>query len=650
MIEKMKKSIQFQKKKCILGACFGVAVFLLCAFFLSWQAGTLLGAGFLLAGSVQLHVESRRVIFALHAIWSIAVACVVWHMSYTALGAGHEMLVVPGVVVLNLLLIVFVCSALFILTARWRLSVAVGTLLLMLLALINAVVFQFRGKELAAADFLSIRTALNVAGGYRPSFDESTFLCLFIWLFTLFCGWCFPPFIFHKKLRARAGALVFAGGVLGLVFACSAHLPIKTWEKEGTRINGYFLNFFFTIRDSMVQKPENYGTESIQRLEYMYHDEKGISGELPNILVIMDESYADFDIFGEPLRTNKPVTPFIDSLTENTQKGYALTSVYGGNTANAEFEFLTGHTMGFLPKDSVPYQQFIRDNLFAMPRLMHALGYRTFATHPYYASGWSRERMYPYMGFEAFTFQDSYPQEDVYRNYISDREMFAYVLRVMDEAENGDRPLFLFGITMQNHGGYDYEGDRYQQEIYLEGYKRAYPLAEQYLSAIHKTDQAVEYLITELSKLEEKTVLLFFGDHFPKVEKELYETLLGGEYDTLEKQQMQYTIPFFIWANYDIEERETPLSSISYLQRHLLDAANIPLSPYLQFLKEAETVIPAINGLGYFSNIQNKHIPIENAMGKEKEWLNRYKTLQYNNLFDSKNRSDLFFGQYLPAE
>ena len=155
-------------------------------------------------------------------------------------------------------------------------------------------------------------------------------------------------------------------------------------------------------------------------------------------------------------------------------------------------------------------------------------------------------------------------------------------------------------------------------------------------------------MLTELKKVEKRTVVLFFGDHFPKVEKEFYEALHGGEFQTLKEQQLQHTVPFFIWANYDIAETETQITSLGYLGRHLLDAAGIPLPPYYQFLKEAEEEIPAVNSLGYFSKLWNTYKPIDEAVGTEKEWLDKYQTLQYNNLFDGKNRSPLFFGQYLP--
>ena len=81
-----------------------------------------------------------------------------------------------------------------------------------------------------------------------------------------------------------------------------------------------------------------------------------VEAEKPTIIAIMNESFADLSVLGE-FATNFELTPFMNSLKENTIKGYALASVYGAKTPNSEWEFLTGNSMAFLPEGSVVYQQ-----------------------------------------------------------------------------------------------------------------------------------------------------------------------------------------------------------------------------------------------------------------------------------------------------
>ena len=102
---------------------------------------------------------------------------------------------------------------------------------------------------------------------------------------------------------------------------------------------------------------------------------------------------------------------FVHSLMEgkeNTVSGSAQVSVCGGNTANSEFEFLTGNTMAFLPNGSIPYQQYIKEEKPSMASYLKELGYETYGQHPYNASGWCRDTVYPMLGFSELSFNTDY--------------------------------------------------------------------------------------------------------------------------------------------------------------------------------------------------------------------------------------------------
>ena len=204
----------------------------------------------------------------------------------------------------------------------------------------------------------------------------------------------------------------------------------------------------------------------------------------------MDESYADLRRLGEHFQTNIDVMPYFDSLQENTIRGFALSSVYGGGTANSEYEFLTGNSLAYLPAGCVAYQQYLPEDAYSMVSSLRDRGYATVAMHPYYASGWMRNKVWPQLGFSETYFLESFPQQNLVRRFVSDQEMFEKVVRRY-ETRDRSRPLFLFGVTMQNHGGYRYYGENYMTEVRLRGFTQAYPRAEQYLTLIHETDKAL---------------------------------------------------------------------------------------------------------------------------------------------------------------
>ena len=124
--------------------------------------------------------------------------------------------------------------------------------------------------------------------------------------------------------------------------------------------------------------------------------------------------------------------PFIDSLKENSVRGNLYVSVKGGNTANTEFEFLTGNSLAFLPAGSVAYQQFVKSDLPSLASHLGDLGYTTAALHPYRASGWNRNIVYPKLGFDAMYFQEDFQNATTCRGYVDDQSAFNKLIELYE--------------------------------------------------------------------------------------------------------------------------------------------------------------------------------------------------------------------------
>ena len=361
----------------------------------------------------------------------------------------------------------------------------------------------------------------------------------------------------------------------------------------------------------------------------------------PTIIVVMNESFADLNVIGK-IQTNEPLTPFMDSLTENTIKGYAISSVFGAKTPNAEWEFLTGGTMAFLPVGSVVYQQYMTDTPTSLVSTLANEGYTCVAMHPYYETGWSRNLIYPKLGFEENYFIDAFDQTQVVRKYVSDREVYRKIIeRYENRSVNED--LFIMSITMQNHGGYTSSYENFEENYYKVG--RSYSDANQYFSLVRESDDALKELISYFSSVEEPVEIVFFGDHQPSLTSKFYKLLNGKGLSglTLEELQNLYKVPFFVWTNYDTPEEKVDVTSLNYLSTITLERAGVDLSAYHQFLRDLRNVIPAINARGYYSLEKGKYVHVEDATGTEAKWLSKYENLQYNNIFDEKNTSEIFF-------
>ena len=630
-------------KKLIVGLALAAVCVVLGALFFSIKYCLVFACIFVIAAVVRIEIKNRAVAAVLYGLWGIG--CLLILCGFSPLVG--KISIDKTRMLLNFLCVFSVTALCWIITGRWRLSVCVSCGLLEFLAVANALVYQTRSKELLPLDFLSFGTAMNVVDQYKLTVTNTAGHAVILMIAALFAMVVFQT---EKKKIPRCkvrmlAVVVCLASVLSLG-QLSRNYRIMTFSTMGSANNGYYLNFYLSLKQAFIRAPEGYSGEALEQLADRYGAAGDQAQDGPNIIVIMNESFADLRVFGE-LSTNIPVTPFIDSLKENTVKGFALASVYGGNTASSEFEFLTGHSMAFLPEGAVAYQQYIRNETYSLAWLMDSWGYTCKVTHPFLSSGWSRTRVYPWFGFGSYSFEEAYPKEDIIRDYISDREMYGYILEQLDQKE-ADEKLFLFGITMQNHGAYGYVGENYTQTVELVGYEGEFPQAEQYLSLIHESDKAVEYLLTALEDHPEDTIVLFFGDHFPGVEDALYAQIYGKELQTLDEQMLRYKVPFFIWSNFEMEEKTVELTSINYLSRYLLECAGFQLPAYYQLLAQTEKTVPALNAYSYYSAEAGCFKPLSEASPAERQILQEYQILQYNNLFDAGHRSRDFFGKYIP--
>ena len=371
--------------------------------------------------------------------------------------------------------------------------------------------------------------------------------------------------------------------------------------------------------------------------------------EMPNIIVIMNEAFSDLSVIGD-FETSEDYMPFFRSLygSENTISGSLHVSVLGGNTANTEFEFLTGDSMAFLPTGSIPYQQYISDELPALPAILEDYGYSTTGLHPYIARGWKRNQVYPLLGFENCLFSTDFLYKDRMRGYITDASAFNQVIHEYEKQEESgsDSPFFAFLVTMQNHGGYSQDWTGFERTVTVEGMDDLnLPRINAYLTLLKETDDAFRDLISYYENSDEKTIVLMFGDHQPNVETAFLEELYGKDYDDLTEEELalRYQTPFVLWANYDIEEAEDVQISANYLSTLLMDVAGLEKTAYQNFLSSLREELPVITANYCIDADGNFYSSAE--YDELETLLSDYEIIQYNHLFDTENRDDR---EYLP--
>ena len=277
-----------------------------------------------------------------------------------------------------------------------------------------------------------------------------------------------------------------------------------------------------------------------------------------NIICIMNESFSDLRVAGE-FETNEEFMPYFDSLRETAITGNLYMPVFGAGTSNSEFEFLSGDAMAMMAPGTTAYQFNVTEGEGTLVSALKEQGYETIALHPYPGENWNRDTCYRNMGFDQFLEWEYFQDCPLTRCYVGDLENYRKMVQVLEDKDDPSEKVFLFNVTMQNHGGYDVVYDNYDQEIYLTGdLEGKYPMADQYLSLIKTSDEALQWLLSYLEELDQPTMVVMFGDHQPSVEDEFYYEISGLSEDTVtsEESLIWYETPYLIWTNYGLEKQD----------------------------------------------------------------------------------------------
>lgn len=556
-------------------------------------------------------------------------------------------------ILLNLAIFYAVYGMTFALTNRMRISLVLWNAIFTFWALAEYFVVEFRDRPIMLWDILAFRTAMTVSGNYQYTLTPklvTAIVLMAVWS-VLLC--LFPVKISNLKIRitAAVSSIVMSAVFFAALFQVGFlkfGIEINMWEPTISFAQyGYMVSSLRIIDYSFVEKPEGYSTAYIKEIREEIEAEKenavfpwkSESDVVPtNIICIMNESYADLQVIA-PFETDVPYMEFYNSLEENTVKGSLYMPVFGAMTSNSEYEMLTGNAIAFAPEGSVPYQIYMKDPTPSLARILKGQGYRAVAMHPNEAWNWNRTEAYTAMGFDAFYDIAFYEDAPLVRNYVSDKGDFEKIIKLTEEKEPGE-PLFIFNVTMQNHGGYE---DEFESTVHLTEYENM-PMTEQYLSLIRESDKALEELISYYSNVEEPTMIIMFGDHQPGIEQEFYEALYGRkiEHITLEEVLRRYITPFLIWTNYPTGSMTDQHVSAQYLSCAILQRANLEMTDYLYFLNEMYQAAPVVHLMGYYT----KNMEFENwdnwREKKEYPIFHRLEMLQYHNMFEKSRINSIF--------
>jgi phosphoglycerol transferase MdoB-like AlkP superfamily enzyme len=422
-----------------------------------------------------------------------------------------------------------------------------------------------------------------------------------------------PPLrrLSRRDLVTVLGLRLAVGLVTTLLLVQAAHFnqPGNVWrglyelrgndwrywnQKTNYRSNGFVGGFLFNMPVKAMATPKGYDEQTMSEVadratalaERINAGRKGSLDDV-NVVLVLSESFTDptelkgFELDHDPIARTR-------ARMATTTSGHMLAQMYGGGTANMEFETLTGQSLGlFRPQMMSPYQMLV-PGLADYPSAVgwfRGQGHDAIAVHPYRVGMYKREQVYDRFGFQSFIHDTTISETDTIDDnpYISDKSAFDEVLHQIDAHE---RPLMVNLVTMQNHIPVD---GNYDDPVKVRGAGKGQDKRiGQYARGLEHTDEALASFLDDLAKGPEKTIVLFYGDHLPGI----YGSSVKHANDGLSL----YRTPFFIWSSQPGHNvpRQLPTTSPAFFLPLLYAAADAPVPPYLALLDEVHRHVSAI--------------------------------------------------------
>lgn len=549
-------------------------------------------------------------------------------------------------------------------------SGSITTLLLGLMALISYMKVKMIGEPFFPWDILLNKESMNIASlvtGKAALLRIGAVVIAVI--LVLILQWILPRVSF--SIISRIGLGLFS---LYALYAFAIKTPLAgkildhlgvneiVWnQKENYANNGLALAFTLNVKNSIVQKPETYSEQSIATVAANLQevgmqkaglkksvDADSLKGKKPNVIFIMSEAFWDPTLLTNVTFSEDPV-PTLHRLQKESTSGYLLSPQFGGGTSNVEFEVLTGNSMSFLPGGSIPYQQYITKPVPSLASYFADQGYKSMGIHSYEGWFWNRNSVYKELGFESFKSSEYFVNPETKGYFISDAEVSRSII---DEVDKTEEPMFIYTVTMQNHGPYDdprYGENQFKAQGDLT--PEAKTILETYAQGAHDADQSLQMLIDHFQESDEPTMIVFYGDHLP---------MLGLDYQvykeagfiqnsnannwSLEEVKKMHSIPLVTWSNFDMPKQDIPLLSDSFLGAHVLDMLHMEKPANFKLNAELAAQVPGLLSNLVVDENQELHAKVPES---SQVLLNDYRNVQYDLLFGKQYLAEHIDHNYL---
>ena len=459
-------------------------------------------------------------LIAVVLLWSalfVAVDVVVLGVHFDYYASVHQTLEIPVVLALNLLLFALVCVALSVVLGRaWAAALLAGAIYVVF-GIASALKLANLGEPILPWDYLSARQFAGMAGGYAQLDATKAAVLVIGGALAVLSALALKRESPVRRSRALLVLLIAIVPACALYFATNpARKPLGLFnifwaQGANLRSNGLLNHFAMNLKPAVIVAPSGYNESRIAEM-CLAGDAIRVANNRKNVVVILNEAFTRIDRTLSPEVTfDGALAPFFSSLGPTR----FTVPTFGGLTANAEFEILTGTPMASFSYGAIPYQQYVnRDIATSLPLLFKRAGYRTVALHPFARSFWNRDVAYRHLGFDEFLTLDDLQRTSA-PGYVPDSALLQPIETILADRSS---PVFVFVVTMENHGPW-FEKRYARNDVALrttpsDWTPSAVETVRNYAQGVRHADAFLSALVNYL-RARDDTVVAMFGDHHP---------------------------------------------------------------------------------------------------------------------------------------
>ena len=335
----------------------------------------------------------------------------------------------------------------------------------------------------------------------------------------IFVGFCVFALRIEPSLLTMTGLMSFAlcclllmgSGVVLLWFGTRKRLPITLDPVRDLHALGLLGSFVRYWQEERIDDPR----ALVAKLPKVFSaGHRAENQQQPHIVAVQCESFFDARRVFEGV--SPQVLKHFDALTrQSSQAGRLNVPAWGANTVRTEFSFLTGVPPVALGVHQFnPYRKLARCDVPTIASALKQHGYRTVCVHPFSAKFYDRDVVFPALGFDEFIDIGAFLAADKSGPYIGDAAVADKVGAILGSATE---PLFIFVITMENHGPLHQEqvaeGDH--ARLYASPPPTGFDEFTIYLRHLEHTDAMLGSIHAALAASARLGWLCAYGDHVP---------------------------------------------------------------------------------------------------------------------------------------